>query len=79
METQCIHLYYQHYLHSLSLAGDAEKTEATTKAASVEVNGETVATVNGTPIGSEDFAMLAARKSPGKGSDLSLEESVKKS
>jgi peptidyl-prolyl cis-trans isomerase C len=54
--------------------GDAEKTEAATKSAAFEVNGETVATVNGTPIGSEDFAMLAARKSPGKGSDLSLEE-----
>lgn len=54
--------------------GDAAKTEATSQAKTVQVNGETVATVNGSPIGSEDFAMLAARKSPGKGSELSLEE-----
>ena len=52
--------------------GEAEQTE--TKPAAVQVNGDVVATVNGSPIGSEDFAMLAARKSPGKGSELSLEE-----
>ena len=60
----------------LSLAiigcGEAEQTE--TKSAAVQVSGDVVATVNGSPIGSEDFAMLAARKSPGKGSELSLEE-----
>jgi len=52
--------------------GEAEQTE--TKPVAVQVNGDVVATVNGAPIGSEDFAMLAARKSPGKGSELSLEE-----
>lgn len=59
---------------TLIACGDAAKTEATSQAKTVQVNGETVATVNGSPIGSEDFAMLAARKSPGKGSELSLEE-----
>ena len=54
--------------------GDVDKTETNTEAKAVQVNGETVATVNGSPIGSEDFAMLAARKNPGKGSELSLEE-----
>ncbi len=48
-----------------------EKTETTSK---VQVNGDVVATVNGSPIGSEDFALLATRKSPGKGDGLSLEE-----
>ena len=59
---------------SLIGCGDADKAESNTETKAVQVNGEAVATVNGSPIGSEDFAMLAARKNPGKGSELSLEE-----
>lgn len=44
------------------------------KSSPVQVNGEVVATVEGAPIGSEDFAKLAARQAPANGDELSLEE-----
>ena len=60
---------------TLSLIGCGEAEQSQTKAnTTTEVNGDVVATVNGAPIGSEDFALLATRKSPGKGSELSLDE-----
>ncbi len=58
---------------SLMGCGETEQSQTETKT-TTEVNGEVVATVNGAPIGSEDFALLATRKSPGKGSELSLDE-----
>ena len=44
--------------------GDADKSESNTESKAVQVNGETVATVNGIQSDQEDFAMLAARKNP---------------
>jgi len=58
----------------LFACGDAEQTTSTSATAEKTVNGDVVATVNGASIGSEDFALLAARKSPGSGEAMSLDE-----
>ena len=50
-----------------SSSDDAQKSQAV-------VNGEVVATVEGAPIGSEDFAKAAARKASANGEELSLDE-----
>jgi parvulin-like peptidyl-prolyl isomerase len=58
---------------ALIACGD-EETTTETKSPLVTVKGDVVATVEGTPIGSEDFATLAARKAPANGEELSLEQ-----
>ncbi len=58
---------------ALIACGDEESTTET-KSPLVTVNGDVIATVEGTPIGSEDFATLAARKAPANGEELSLEQ-----
>ena len=58
----------------LFACGEAEQSNSTTETSVKTVNGDVVATVNGTGIDSEDFALLAARKSPGSGDTMSLDE-----
>lgn len=53
--------------------GDSSQKESA-KSPAAQVNGEVVATVEGAPIGSEDFAKLAARQAPANGDALSLDE-----
>lgn len=53
--------------------GDSTEKESAEKS-NVQVNGDVVATVEGAPIGSEDFAKLAARQAPANGEALSLDE-----
>ena len=55
--------------------GDAEKTSSTTATSSASVDiGNTIGTVDGQPIGSKSFAMMASRKRPADSKALSIDE-----
>lgn len=66
------------FLTLLATIGCGESTQeqntSTTASKQAKVNGEVVATVNGAGIGSEDFAILASRKTPANGESLTLDE-----
>jgi len=54
--------------------GEAAKPSTTTASSAQPDIGETIATVNGIPIGSKEFEQAAARKTPANGESLTPEE-----
>ena len=53
--------------------GSEASKSATATASSADI-GDVLATVNGSPVGSNEFSQLAARRAPSNGESLSLEE-----